>query len=397
MRLAKCVKAFRPSPIRGMMSAVSNPNVISFAGGMPGNELFPVDDVREIVASLPREMMDKAMQYGQTDGFPDFSAAISDWMTSKGFDMTKNKIIITTGSTQCMSIVSKIMLDLKDVVFTEDPVFCGSAGAFCSYDATLVGIPMDDHGMIIEELEKAFEKHNPKFIYMTPNFHNPAGLVYSKERRAAFLKVMEKHPEVIIIEDDAYSELYYDEEVREEIVPMKTFASEQVQNQIVYTSSFSKIFGPGLRIGFMLVPNEMYACAEIAKQSMDACTPQFSQVLANEFLRSGRMKKYVAMLRDTYKVRRDTMVNCLRELTPEIKFVEPRGGFFLWAELPKSVNEKEFFTTCADKGVVFVTGDAFTPDYRETGCIRLAFSNTPPDVIKKGMQIFADTLHDMMK
>ena len=291
MRFAKCVAAFRPSPIRGMMNAVINPNVISFAGGMPGNELFPVEDVREIIEHMPRKEMDTALQYGPTDGLPRLLKDMNEWMTRKGFDMSKNRIIITTGSTQAMSIVTKLFVDPQDVVLTEDPVFVGSAGAFCAYQAEIVGVKMDSEGVVIADLEKKLER-NPKFIYMTPTFHNPAGLTYSKERRAQFLEVMAKHPDVIILEDDAYGELYYDEDVKKDIVPMKTYAKNE--NQIIYTSSFSKIFGPGLRIGWMIVPNEIYEAAEICKQSMDACTPQFSQMLAAEFFESGVFEPYIA-------------------------------------------------------------------------------------------------------
>ena len=171
---------------------------------------------------------------------------------------------------------------------------------------------------------------------------------------------------------------------------MKTYAKNE--NLIVYTSSFSKLFGPGLRIGWMIIPNEMYEAAEICKQSMDACTPQFSQMLAAEFIESGRMQRYIEMLRKVYKERRDKMVECLHTYCPEIEFVTPKGGFFLWAKMPQGVDEKELFTVCADKGVVFVTGDAFDPNYQRNGYVRLAFSNTPPEVIEKGIKILAEGL-----
>ncbi len=394
MRFAKCVSAFRPSPIRGMMNAVINPNVISFAGGMPGNELFPVEDVREIIEKMPRKEMDTALQYGPTDGLPRLLKDMNEWMTKKGFDMSKNRIIITTGSTQAMSIVTKLFVDPHDVVLTEDPVFVGSAGAFCAYQADIIGVKMDREGIVIDDLEKKLAR-NPKFIYMTPTFHNPAGLTYSRERREQFLEIMAKHPDVIILEDDAYGELYYDEDVKSEIIPMKTYAKNE--NQIIYTSSFSKIFGPGLRIGWMIVPNEIYEAAEICKQSMDACTPQFSQMLAAEFIESGRMERYIEMLRKVYKERRDAMVNCLHKYCPEVEFVTPQGGFFLWAKMPEGVDEKELFTVCAEKGVVFVTGDAFNPEYKKNRYVRLSFSNTPPEVIERGVKILAEGIASLRK
>lgn len=395
MNYAKCVSCFRPSPIRGMMKAVINPDIISFAGGMPGEELFPVEDIREMVAEMPRKAMDTALQYGPTDGLPVFVKLLTEEMTRRGFDMTKNRIIVTTGSTQVMNIVTKLLIDPNDNMLTEDPVFVGSAGAFCSYQANIIGVKMDNEGVIISELEQAL-KHNPKFIYTTPTFHNPAGLTYSRKRREQFLEVMAKYPDVMILEDDAYGQLYYNDEVKNDIVPMKTYAKNE--QQIIYCSSFSKIFGPGLRVGWMVLPNEMFEVAEIAKQSMDACTPQFSQMLAYEFMRSGRMDRYVQKLRETYAERRDTMVRCIKEYCPaEMTFVTPQGGFFLWAKVPDCINIDELFDACSKRGVVFVKGIAFSAEYKENQHIRISFSNTNSKTIERGVKMIGEEMHKLMK
>lgn len=394
MRYAKCVGSFRPSPIRGMMKAVTNPNVISFAGGMPGEDLFPVKDLKEMVAEMSRPDMDIALQYGPTDGMPAFVKLLTEEMTRRGFDMTKNRIIVTTGSTQVMNIVSKLLLDPEDVMLTEDPVFCGSAGAFCSYKAQIVGVKMDSEGVVIADLKEAL-KQNPKFIYTTPTFHNPAGLTYSRARREEFLEVMAQHPDVMILEDDAYGQLYYDEDIKNDIVPMKTYAKNE--QQIIYCSSFSKIFGPGLRLGWAVIPNEMYEVAEIAKQSMDACTPQLSQMLAYHFMKSGRLDRYVAMLRETYKQRRDAMVNSIRKYCPEMTFVTPKGGFFLWAKVPDNVDIDAFFDACSARGVVFVKGIAFSANYENNQHIRVSFSNINPETIERGVKMMGEEMHRLMK
>lgn len=395
MRYSKNVENFRPSPIRGMMKAVVNPDIISFAGGMPGEELFPVDDIKEMIAEMPRKNMDTALQYGPTDGLPALVKLLTEEMSRRGFNMEKNRIIVTTGSTQVMNIVSKLFLDPGDTMLTEDPVFCGSAGAFASYSAKIVGVKMDSEGVIISELEKALEQ-NPKFIYTTPTFHNPAGLTYSRERRKQFLEVMAKHPDVMILEDDAYGQLYFDEDIKNDIAPMKTYAENE--QQIIYCSSFSKIFGPGLRIGWMVLPNEMFEVAEIAKQSMDACTPQFSQMLAYEFMRSGRLDRYVQMLRKTYKERRDTMVRCIREYCPaEMTFVTPKGGFFLWAKVPDCIDIDTLFDRCSNRGVVFVKGIAFSANYENNQHIRISFSNTNPETIERGVKMIGEEMKKLMK
>ena len=177
---------------------------------------------------------------------------------------------------------------------------------------------------------------------------------------------------------------------------MKAYATNE--QQFIYCSSFSKIFGPGLRIGWMIVPNELYDVAEIAKQSMDACTPVFSQILAYEFIRSGRMDKYVVYLRDTYKLRRDAMVAAIRKYCPaEATFVEPKGGFFVWLRLPDGVDTDALFDECSNNGVVFVKGSAFTPDGRDNRHIRISFCNVNEEVIEKGVKILGDAMHSLMK
>lgn len=393
-QFAKCVASFRPSPIRQMMSAALNPDVISFAGGMPGNELFPVDDVKEMVAQMSRHNFDLAMQYGPTVGFPGLIDLLKTMMVEQGFDMTRNKIMVTTGSTQVMNIITKIMVDPGDVVLTEDPVFVGSVGGFVSYDAKIVGIPMDKDGIIISELEKALKLH-PKFIYVTPTFHNPAGLTYSPGRRQEFIKVMAQYPETLVLEDNAYVSLYYDDKVATEIIPMKVMAENE--NQYIYCSSFSKIFGPGLRLGWMVIPNDMFEPAEICKQSMDACSPMISQMLAYEFLKSGRLDRYVKKLRPTYKQRRDRMIECIDKYLPaDIEYVKPMGGFFIWMKVPKGIDETKLFKICADKGVIFVIGNAFDPQGKINGHIRLSYSNTSPEVIEKGMKILGEAMHEML-
>ena len=395
MRLSKNVEAFRPSPIRAMLRVVANPNIISFAGGMPGEDLFPIDDVREMVQVVPRKMMEIGLQYGTTDGLGLLIEEIKKVSEAQGFDMTKNKVIITTGSTQVMNIVAKLMLDPNDIMLTEDPVFVGSLGAFCSYNAQVIGVPLDNEGIVIEELERALKLH-PKFIYITPTFHNPAGLTYSEKRRQEFIEMMAKYPDTMVLEDDAYGRLYFDEETAKLIKPMKAYAPNE--QQFIYCSSFSKIFGPGLRIGWMIVPNELYDVAEIAKQSMDACTPVFSQILAYEFIRTGRMDKYVVYLRDTYKLRRDAMVNAIRKYCPaEATFVEPKGGFFVWLRLPDGVDTDALFDECSKNGVVFVKGSAFTPDGRDNRHIRISFCNVNEEIIEKGVKILGDAMHSLMK
>ncbi len=275
--------------------------------------------------------------------------------SKRGFPVDTNRLIITTGSLQAINIIGKIFINPGDVVLTEDPVFIGATSAFKSFEAELKGVPMDADGIDIAALKAALAL-NPKFVYVTPNFHNPAGLSYSPQRRAEFMEVMAQ-TDIPVLEDDAYGELFYSDDVKPLIVPMKTTAADE--QRYFYSGSFSKVFGPGLRVAWLLVPEAVYAKAEVCKQSMDACSPMLSQVLA-------------------------------------YTFVEPKGGFYLWLKMPQGVDEEVLVRRCVNEGVVFVTGKTFDPDEHPNGYIRLSFSNTPEDQIETGIRILGEQMKQMM-
>lgn len=395
MQYSKSVSCFRSSAIRDLMSLANRPDIISFAGGMPGNELFPVDDVKDIINHLTPQQWVDAMQYGQTAGYQPLINAITEWLKDKGFPVNNNKVIITTGSLQALNIVGKIFIDPDDTVLTENPSFIGAISAFRSYQAKIDGIKMNADGIIIDELKEKLQTTSPKFLYITPNFHNPAGLTYSAERRQELLEIM-KDTNIPIIEDDAYGELLFDTEYKQTIQPLKcNIAHEQ---QIIYCGSFSKIFGPGLRLGYMLMPNEIFRKAEICKQSMDACTPCISQVLAHQFMTSGKMQKYIEWIRPIYQQRRDDMLAAMKQYFPqEATYVRPHGGFYIWVKMPNGVDETELLKRVIDAGAVFVTGGTFDPEERSNGYMRISYCNTPTDQIDIGIKIIGDTMKQMMK
>ena len=237
-------------------------------------------------------------------------------------------------------------------------------------------------------------RNRPKFIYLTPNFHNPAGTLYTEQRKKELVSVLKEH-DLMLIEDDAYGELYFDEEARKRAVPIKTLYELEIT--ICYTSTFSKILGPGFRLGWMLVPPDIYQKAELCKQSMDACSPNFTQVLAHEFLRSGKMEKYIERMRAIYKRRKDTMADAIRKYFPEeITWTEPRGGFYIWLKLPAKLDIMSVLRTSIEKGAVFVIGKTFDPEGKDNSHFRLAYSHTPEDKIEKGIHILGDTLKGAM-
>lgn len=393
MRFSTAVASLRTSEIRDLMGLAIRPDIISFAGGMPGNELFPVQEIDDIYAALSRDIKQTGFQYGPTTGYPPLLESLQDYLKSKGLPVGRNRLMITTGSLQAINILGKIFIDPGDMVVTENPCFIGAISAFNSYQGKLRGVDLDDGGIDVNALDGVLEQLHerpPKFVYLTPNFHNPAGTLYSNQRKGDVAEVLKKHNQ-LLIEDDAYGELYFDEEARKNTVPMKALFEEQLT--ICYTGTFSKILGPGFRLGWMLVPPEVFQKAELCKQSMDACSPNFTQVLANEFLRSGKIYPYLERLRKTYRQRKDLTVAAIREYFPkEVTWTEPRGGFYIWLKLPQQLDLIRALKASVENGAIFVIGRTFDPEGKDNGHLRLAYSNTTEDKIERGIQIIAEAL-----
>jgi DNA-binding transcriptional MocR family regulator len=390
---SEAVEGLRSSAIRDLMNLATRPDMISFAGGMPDNELFPLKDVQEIVAGLSIGEQQAALQYAPTTGYPPLLQALEQWLKSKGLPVESNRLIITTGSLQGINIFTKLFINPHDVVLTENPSFIGALSVFNSYLGDVRGIPMDEEGIDVAKLKSALSL-NPKLIYVMPTFHNPAGVTYSIERRHQFLEIMNQ-TSVPILEDDAYGDLTFNMDEASLHLPLKILSNKE--QQICYTGSFSKIFGPGIRLGWMLLSDDFYRKAEICKQALDACSPTFTQVLAHRFLASGKLDQYVAWVRAIYKQRCDYMVSAITRYFPEeATFIRPKGGFYLWVKLPEGMDEKELLKATITDGAVFVVGSTFDPSGAPNGHIRLSFSNTPEEKIERGIRIIGDRMKQMM-
>jgi DNA-binding transcriptional MocR family regulator len=385
----------RSSEIRRLMKLAADPSIISFAGGMPNNNLFPTDLVSRLYENLPVTLQQAAFQYGPTAGLPPLLEVLREYLKGRGLPVDDNELIITTGAQQGLNIMAKIFVDPGDTIVTEYPSFIGALAAFKSYGAKLVGVEMDEEGIQIKKLAGTLEKNTPKFLYVNPCFHNPAGIIYSTERKQALIELCREH-EVCLLEDDPYSELYFDEADRELTVPIKSMARDSFP--ICYVGSFAKIFGPGMRLGWMLGPSEIIDKAELAKQSMDACSPSFTQVLAYAFLAENKLSGYLTTLRPTYRHRAQVMLDALEEGMPEgVHWTRPRGGFYVWVTLPKAIDSSEVFAAAIDKGAAFVIGSAFDPKGKRNNSFRLAFSHTPEDRIAKGTRIVCDAVKSVME
>jgi 2-aminoadipate transaminase len=398
LKFSQVVNSLRTSEIRDLMSLATRPDMISFAGGMPGNELFPVEEINEIYNHLPLDVKRIAFQYGPTPGHPPLLESLREYLRAKGLPVDTNKLMITTGSLQAINILGKVFIDPGDLVLTENPCFIGGISAFKSYQAELKGFELTDDGIDVQALSDYLDtaaSAPPKFLYITPNFHNPAGTLYTEQRKKELVPILKKY-HIPLIEDDAYGELYFDDEAKKRCVPMKALYEKEIA--ICYTGTFSKILGPGFRLGWMLVPPEVYQKAELCKQSFDACSPNFTQVLADEFLRSGKLYSYVGQLRTIYKRRKDTMAGAIRKYFPsEITWSEPRGGFYIWLTLPPTIDVVSVLKQSIEQGAVFVVGKTFDPDGVDNSHIRLSYSHTPEDNIERGIQILGDCLKKAMQ
>jgi DNA-binding transcriptional MocR family regulator len=288
------------------------------------------------------------------------------------------------------------MLDPGDMVVTENPSFIGALAAFLSYGASLAAAPLDGEGIVIAELKRILDTNQErvKMVYLNPSFQNPAGIIYNKERRRAVLEVMAGR-DLCLLEDDPYGELYFDERDKPLTIPLKSMAS--AGTPLCYVGSFAKIFGPGLRLGWLLGPREIVEKCELAKQSMDACSSTFSQVLADEYLRGGRLPHYLSTVRSAYARRSTIMLDALAaEMPPTVTWTKPKGGFYIWVTMPESVDSSLVFAEAIKNRAAFVIGNAFDPNGVKNNCFRLAFSQTPEENISEGIRIVAAAVRSLI-
>lgn len=396
MNFSKSISNLRTSEIRDLMSLATRSDIISFAGGMPDNNLFPIEEIDAIYNSLSVREKQIAMQYGPTGGLPTLLESLGEYLESKGLPVSENKILITTGSLQAINLLTKVFVDPGDTIITETPCFIGATSAFKSYGAKMYSIPLLADGIDMDALKQKIEDldEKPKFFYFTPNFHNPAGTLYSMERKQEIIDYF-TNSQIPIIEDDVYSDLFFFDEDKEDLKSIKSINPKGID--ICYTGSFSKILGPGFRLGWMLVSPDIYDKCELVKQSIDACSPSYTQVLADKFLRAGKVQPYTNRVRLEYKKRSERMCELLKNTLPaSVSFEVPRGGFYIWLSLPKHVDATDVLKKTIERGAVFVTGKTFDPEGVNDTNIRLSFCNTSMEQIEQGIPILVDCLKEFI-
>jgi 2-aminoadipate transaminase len=382
----------RSSAIRDLFAAASRPDVISFSGGMPDVASVPALDVARVAHDAIEEHSALALQYGSSEGRPGLRLIVAELMAESGVRLGPDDIVVTTGAQQALDLLGKVMIDRGDTIITEGPTYVGALQAFSAYRPNIVCVPMDDDGMRVDLLQKELERIGPggaKFLYTIPNFQNPAGVTLTPERRRRVLELTREY-RVPVIEDDPYGRLRFD---GGHVKPLKA-----LDDEVIYVGTFSKIFAPGLRLGWMAAPRPVLGKVLLAKQAADLCGSAFSQVIAEAYFSKTRWRRVLQDLTRVYHERRDAMLEALEEhFPPEVRWTVPQGGFFIWAILPRFIDSNTLLAEAVDHGVTFVPGDGFFPDGRGRNCMRLAFCYAEPDAIREGIQRLAEVLEDRLE
>lgn len=392
-RYAQRMEGVRPSAVRDLFAAASRADMISLSGGMPEISRVPAPAVAEAAAGAIYEQGATALQYGSSEGRVELRGIIAELMAESGVRLSADDVIVTAGAQQGLDLLAKIFLDPGDVVITEGPTYVGALQAFSAYQPDIRCVPMDAEGMRMDRLEAELRAVGPrgaKFIYTIPNFQNPAGVTMSAERRRRLLELSREY-DIPVVEDDPYGRLRFE---GGHVKPLRA-----LDDEVIYLGTFSKIFAPGLRLGWMTAPAPIMAKFLLAKQAADLCGSNFAQVTAERYFRGTRWRKVLQDLTHTYHERRDAMLSALDEHFPaEAVWTHPEGGFFVWVELPKFVDTKAMVAEAIEHGVTYVSGDGFYPDGR-TGrnCMRLAFCYAPPEKIEEGIRRLAEVLEDRLE
>lgn len=387
------MNGMKASDIRELLKLTARPEVISFAGGMPAPELFPVEEINAAFNAVMAENGRTALQYGPTEGYAPLRKQIAERMERINAIKTDiSNLILTAGSQQGLDFCGKLFLNPGDVVILESPSYLGAINAFNAYQPNYVEIPTDENGMIMEELEKALATtENVKLIYVIPDFQNPSGRTWPLERRQKFMEIVNKY-EVNVIEDNPYGDLRF----RGEFLP--ALKSLDTKGLVMYFGTFSKILSPGFRIGWICANDAVMEKLNLIMQAAALQSATVNAMVVSKYLDMYDIEEHVAKILPVYKHRCELMINTMREtFPPEAKFTDPEGGLFTWVELPEYINTRELAAKALEQNVAFVPGSGFYPKGDNNHCMRMNYSGQSDERIVKGVNIIAQLIKDALK
>ncbi len=388
--LAERTESMKSSAIRELLKVTQLPDVISFGGGIPAPELFPTREIEEACSHLLRHEAKMALQYSTTEGHPPLREYLAESMARYGIHHGPDNVLITTGSQQALDLIGKVFIDPGAPVVTCRPTYLGAIQAWRAYQANFLTVPLDDQGMQVELLEDIVSKNPVRFVYVLPNFQNPAGTTLSESRRHHLVEIARAH-DLLIVEDDPYGALRYE---GDDLTPIAALAPERT----LYLGTFSKTLAPGLRIGWIVAPHDIRQRLVQAKQGADLHTSTFDQMIANDIAQRGILRAHVRRLRQVYRERMTTMLDSLTEFWPEgSTWTHPEGGLFLWARAPEGVDSLDMLKVALSHRVAYVPGVNFYP-YEDGGhnAMRLNFSAAKPDLIVEGIRRLGNTIRDTL-
>ncbi|MBQ7911061.1 MAG: PLP-dependent aminotransferase family protein [Clostridia bacterium] len=395
------IASLKPSAIREILKAPKDADTITLAAGNPAPETFPVADLARFAADIFANDSTTALQYGATDGYEPLRRAVAErqktvWGIGKSVadgDSFNDTTIIVSGGNQGIELAAKVFCNEGDTVICENPTFIGGLNAFRSCGYNTVGVPIEEDGMNVQALEETIKATpNAKLLYIIPTFQNPAGITTSLTKRKAIYEVCKKYG-LMILEDNPYGELRF---AGEEIPTIKSFDTEGL---VIYCSSFSKILSAGMRVGFVVAPEEVAAKMVVAKQSEDVHTNQFFQMLCYKFMTECDLDAHIAMIREVYGRKCKLMLDCLEaELPAAVRFTRPEGGLFIWVTLPEGVDASAFLKACMAEKLMIVPGATFNCDVTEGSMsFRLNYSTPSDEQIKEGVARLGKVAREFVK
>jgi 2-aminoadipate transaminase len=379
------------SMTRQLMHLIADPEVISFGGGLPAWELFPVEQVKEVTNYILDHDGPAALQYGASEGYQPLRQAVAERHKKKGFDITKDNVLITCGSQQGIDLVSKLFLDKGDALVVEDPTFLTALQTFSLFQANCLTVPTDEEGMRVDLLPEILKKNDVKFIYVMPSFQNPSGITLSLERRKRLVEIAQQYG-IPILEDDAYGELRYSGEA---LPALKALDKGQ---QVIYLGSFSKVLSPGLRVSALIAPDGVMEKLVFAKQAADLHTDNLAQRIVYEFLRRGLLDPHIQVIINSYRTRRDAMLQAMERYFPAgVSWTKPDGGIFLWVTLPQGMDAMELFEKAVQAKVAYVPGSCYYANGGGDNSMRINFSACDEEKIEVGIQRLAKVITENLK
>ncbi len=382
------------SELKSLLKFSSKPGIISFAGGYPAPDLFPVQELTQIINDLMTAGRVDILQYGATEGYLPLREELVKFMKNQGVDVPLEQLFIITSSQQGLDLVGKLFLDPGSLIITGQPTYIGAIMAFDCYSAKMHGIEITDDGIDTEILEKDVKSlldagQKPRCIYVIPDFQNPSGITISLERRKELVRIAEEY-DLMIVEDSPYRQLRFEGEHEPPLFSLNP-------DRVISLYTFSKILMPGFRLGWMIGPKPLIEKAVIAKMAGDVCAPPFNQAVVAEFMKRDLLDNQVGKIVSAYREKRDLMISKLEEYMPKLpglKWTNPHGGLFLWLTLPQGMNATEMFTAAVEKNVAYVVGHAFDPEGKQKNTMRLNFSFPSKEEINEGVKRLAEVIRE---